>query len=223
MQLIHVTYTWPGVTQSQLQRQQLARKSWRENSNQNEFLQTHFTSKHIQITAAIIGDSQPNVFLHHIIRAAFNLSNEPLATVVLANSDILLRTGKWNFAKLRALSATPSYDTATHAWPPTPADLDWLPRTFFIPRAWWERTKQFIPPIWFPAPWWEDVLLKIIPDADPESGPVGSSTGHKPHPIAIIPDHQRPPSVKFNFAMQTGWQTHHYHHPRELSTLPHRH
>ncbi|KKL19053.1 hypothetical protein LCGC14_2469330, partial [marine sediment metagenome] len=133
------------------------------------------------------------------------------------------RTGKWNYARQRAISSTPSYDTATHAWPPTPADLDWLPRTFWIPRAWWERTNQFMPTIWFPAAWWEDVLLKIIPNADPEHGPVESSTGHKPHPIAIIPDHQRPPSVKFNFAMQTGWRHHHYHEPRELSRLPHRH
>lgn len=223
MQLIHLTYTWPGATNEQKTRQRLARESWRVNSEPAEFLQTNFTNKIIEINASIIGDSQPNVFLHHIINAAFRLSNEPLATIVLANSDILLRTGKWNFAKLRAMSATPSYDTATHAWPPTPADLDWLPRSFFIPRAWWEHTKQFIPPIWFPAAWWEDVLINYIPEADPENGPVESSTSHKPHPIAVIPDHQRPPSVKFNFALDTGWQHHHYHEPREFSRIAHRH
>ena len=223
MQLIHTTYTWPGVTEGQLERQRLARKSWRDNSEPDEFLQAHFTKTTVPINASIIGDPQPNVFLHHIIDAAFVLGTDQLATVVLANSDILLRTGKWNHARKRAISPSPSYDTATHAWPPKPADLDWLPRTFWIPRAWWEITKQFIPAMWFPAAWWEDVLLKIIPNADPESGPVESSTGHKPHPIAIIPEHQRPPSVKFNFAMQTGWREHHYHEPRELHDLPHRH
>lgn len=223
MQLIHVTYTWPGASSGQEERQRLARLSWQEQSNPAEFVQAHFTPTDFNVHAWIIGDRQPNVMLHHIMLKAFEVTNDPLATVVLANSDITLRTGKWNFAKLRAMSATPSYDTATHAWPPTPADLDWLPRTFFMPRAWWESTKQFIPPMWFPAAWWEDVLLKIVPNADPDSGPVESSTGHKPHPMAIIPDHQRPPSVKFNFAIQTGWRHHHYHEPRVFSRLLHTH
>ncbi len=223
MQLIHLTYTWPGATEQQRARQHLARRSWQLNANPDEFLQAHFTTKLFPVNASIIGDPQPNVMLHHIVNAAFNLSNEPLATIVLANADILLRKDKWNNARHRAISSTPSYDTAKHASPPTPVDLNWLPRSFFIPRAWWQRTKQFIPPVWFPAAWWEDVLIQIIPNKDPEHGPVESSTEHTPHPMAHIPEHGRPPSVKFNFAMQTGWRHHHYHEPREFNRIAHKH
>lgn len=223
MQLIHLTYTWPGAPSDQTERQRRARESWRVNANPAEFLQAHFTTANVPINASIIGDRQPNAFLHHIVDAAFALTNDPSPVVVLANSDIRLRPGRWNDARLRGIGSTPSYDTAEHTRAPGARDLDWLPRSFWIPKSWWEITRLFIPRIWFPAAWWEDVLLNFIPNADPENGPVQSSTHHEPHPIAIIPEHQRPPSVKFNFAITTGWISHHYHEPRSLSRLPHRH
>lgn len=223
MQLLHVTYRWPGAPSGQVERQRFARQTWKVNSDPSQFQQLPFTDDDFKVHAWIIGDRQPNVLLHELLNTAFNIATEPLATVVLANSDIQLQDQGWHSALQRATSSTPSYDTAEHTRPPRPGDLDWLPRSFWIPRGWWDRTKQFLPPMFFPAAWWEDVLLRYVPSKEPEFGPVPSSTAHEPHPIAIIPEHQRPPSTKFNFAMDTGWRHHHYHEPREIHSLPHRH
>lgn len=223
MQLLHLTYTWPGAPSDQVERQRLARQTWKVNSDPAQFKQLHFTEDDFLYKANMIGDRQPNVLLHHLLHTAFATTNDPLATIVLANSDIQLQIGHWEDARLRAISSTPSYDNAEHTRAPRPGDLDWLPRSFWIPQAWWTRTKQFIPPMFFPAAWWEDVLLRYIPDKDPEFGPVASSTAHEPHPMAIIPEHQRPPSVRFNFAIDTGWRHHHYHEPREIHGLRHKH
>lgn len=223
MQIVLVTYTWPGLSDAHMRRISAARETWHIHSTPSELIQAQYGQADFTVNAAIIGDRQPNVFLHHIIDQAFTETTDRLATVILANSDIRLQHRKWHYVQRRAISSTPSYDTAIHSRPPRPGDLDWLPRSFWIPRAWWTRTKQFVAPMFFPAAWWEDVLLKTIPNRDPEFGPVESSTAHEPHPLAIIPDHQRPISVKFNFAMDTGWRHHHYHEPREVRSLPHRH
>lgn len=193
------------------------------NSNPSLFQQLPFTDDDFKVHAWIIGDRQPNVLLHELLNTAFNIAKHGNTTLILANSDVQLQTHGWATAVQRGASPTPSYDTAVHTRPPKAGEHDWRPRTFWIPRAWWDDTKQFIPPLFFPAPWWEDALRHYIPFTDPQSRMSPSCTAHEPHPMAVIPDHQRPPSVKFNQAIDTGWRDHHYQEPREVRRLRHKH
>lgn len=222
MHVIRTYYTWPGGTGDILARQAKATASWMKYANQREFTDAHFRKRDFETTAAIIYDPTPTILLHHIIEKAFAKTDDPSAVVFLANADIgLLPTG-WPIVAQRSVGGEPNYTIAVNSEPPGPGDLDWQPRSFFIPRDWWNITKDLIQATWFPAAWWEDVLLKIIPTRWPSGDPEPPCTWHEPHPMAIIPDHQRPPAVKFNFAMRTGWVVHGYDLNRDLRPMHNR-
>lgn len=188
-------------------------------ANHREFTNAHFRTRDFDTTAAIIYDPTPTVLLHHILKKAFNENDDPSAVVFLSNADIGLLPDGWPIILKRSIGGQPNYTIAINSEPPGPDDLDWQPRSFFIPRDWWEITRNQIQTMWFPAAWWEDVLIRIIGQRYPNDQPLPPCTWHQPHPMAIIPNHQRPPAVKFNFAMQTGWVKHGYNMPRDLRPL----
>lgn len=219
MQILRTTYTWPGGTGDILARQSRATESWRKYANHAEYTNANFHKRDFETNASIIYDPTPTILLHHIVEKAFAENDDPSAYVFLANADIGLLDDGWPIVVKRMMRGKPNYTIAVNKEPPGPDDLDWQPRSFFIPRDWWNITKAQIQTTWFPAAWWEDVLIRIIKNQQPWNEPLPPCTWHQPHPMAIIPDHQRPPAVKFNFAMQTGWVRHGYNMPRDLRPI----